>query len=226
MAQKNIIANYFNIFLWGIASFIIYLASLYLAESIVLTTFDYKTEVLKKENLSYSVVTFFIAISTALIIRQIVTESENSLIILIMLWLLAMVIFGLSARVFHYFSKQVLAQDIYQKILGAPLSFSGYILGISIIIMTSFQQEHYDIKSYSLRIILKILLSFLIFPLFIKGLKKLFRMNDHLEYSESSPNANISTAKGIFEGGLFLSAALLTLLIVFNVQFSGLISFR
>lgn len=212
----------FHMIFWGSISFLIYLISLYIIESIVLYKFEYIDEVAKKENLSFSIVSFSNAIAVAIIIKQLLMESEDSILILILLWLFSMVIFGFANKSYQYFSRFNLSKHIVQKEIGASLSFSGFSLGISLLISEAFHISHYDIQSYFIRVILRILLCLIIAPLIYKGIKFVFNFSHitHQEVFESETAQKNYLGYGIYEGALFLIVSLFTNMIANQITFS------
>ncbi|MCB9092818.1 MAG: hypothetical protein H6621_04155 [Halobacteriovoraceae bacterium] len=214
----------FHIFTMGIITICLYLISVYLAESIILYKFDYVDEILKRENYSYSIISFTINICIALLIRQILSESENSLVILSMLWLYSIVIFGFSTKLFEFYSHYSFNKQLIQQNLGLSFSYSGYILGNTILISMAFDQDHYDIKSYSLRVILKLLLSAIILPLFVMILYKIFAIKrdkkSFYKLLDSDPKASIGI--GLLEGTVYIGSALLTSMITHKINFGGI----
>ena len=166
--NTGIFVSLFHFFVWGILSFSIYLISIYLTESISLYNFTYTDEVLKRKNMSYAIVSFSIAVCIAILIRKVVIESEFSIILLVMFWLYALVLFGLCIKMYRFSSRLKFNQLMIQKNLGLAFSFSGYLFGINTIILTAFNQEHLDIKRYAVQVTLSVLLSLIIFPIFQK----------------------------------------------------------
>ena len=94
----------FHFITWGFLNSIIYLISIYLMESIILYHFEYKDEVLKKKNIVFGVVSMTHAISLSFVIREIIKQSENSFIILLILWLMSIVILGFTGKYFSFIS--------------------------------------------------------------------------------------------------------------------------
>ena len=110
-----------------------------------------------------------------------------------------------------------------QKNLGLAFSFSGYLFGINTIILTAFNQEHLDIKRYAVQVTLSVLLSLIIFPIFQKGIKFIFKVQEDLIGKDKNYSTfdveNPEIGYGVYEGIIFYSSALLTSVIVGQVQF-------
>lgn len=221
--NTGVFVSLFHFFVWGILSFSIYLLSIYLTESISLYNFTYTDEILKRKNMSYAVVSFSIAVCIATLVRKVVIESEFSIILLVMFWLYALVLFGLCIKMYRFASRLKFNQLMIQKNLGLAFSFSGYLFGINTIILTAFNQEHLDIKRYAVQVTLSVLLSLIIFPIFQKGIKFIFKIQEDLSSQESNYQVNeVETPEigyGIYEGIVFYSSALLTSVIIGQVQF-------
>lgn len=224
---SGVILSIFHFLLWGTIAVVLYLASLYIIESIVLYNFDYADEILKRKNMSYAVVSFCHSIVIAYLTRTVLIEAENSLIILIVLWLYMMVIAGFSVKYYHFITKLSFNRMMIQKNLAISFSYIGYSLGAAFIISSCFDQEHYDITIYCIQVLLKTVLSLIIFPLFKRGIQRIFpiksggddRSMTHIESDHQS------LGYGFYEGCLFLSAAILTTMIVNKIQFGTIYPF-
>ena len=211
----------FHFFVWGILSFCLYLISIWMLDSIILYNFEYKDEVLKKKNYSYGVISFALSICLALILRTVIKESESSLVILFILWFFSLTLFGLSNKLYKYVSKLNFNSLMIQKSMGLSISYSGFILGAAIIIISSFDHDHTNLINYLVQILLKIILGAFIFPIFKFGINYAFKIQvdkeikDHSEYD----------GYGIYEGCSFLMAAILCSVIVEQIHFGTIYPF-
>ena len=88
----------FHFAVWGTIAIVLYLLSLYIIESIVFYNFDYTDEILKRKNMSYAIISFCHAIVIAFLSRTVMIEAENSIVILLVLWLYMLVIVGFSIK--------------------------------------------------------------------------------------------------------------------------------
>ncbi len=211
----------FHFAVWGALAIILYLLSLYIIESIVFYNFDYTDEILKRKNMSYAVISFCHAIVIAYLTRTVMMEAENSLVILMVLWLYMLVIVGFSVKYFTFISKLTFNRLMIQKNLSLCFSYAGFSLGAGLIIAACFDQEHYDITVYCIQVLLKIILSLLIFPIFKKSLMKIFpvKMGEDRGH-EGTFELNVqSLGYGFYEGCVFIAGALLTTMIVNRIQF-------
>ncbi len=224
--SSGIFLSLFHFFTWGTLSYVIYIISIYLIESIVLYKFEYFDEIQKRKNLSYSIISFTQAISLAFVVRSIVQESEGSIIILVMLWLFALVLFGFATKLYPLVSQFSFNKMLIRKSTSLAISYSGFILGCTIIIVTAFDQEHFDIKSYGLQVILRILLSVIFYPLFRKGILLIYRIEAGKDFKPSlNKELEVPLGYGVYEGGTFLTTALLTSIIVGRIQFGTIYPF-
>jgi uncharacterized membrane protein YjfL (UPF0719 family) len=217
-----------QLFIWGTLNSVIYLISIFFTESIILYQFDYVDEVLKRKNFSYSIISFTISITLAILIKRIIDESENSIVIFVMLWLFALVLFGLLTKSYRILSRLSFNKHIVQKEIGVALSYSGFLFGLAIIISMAFDQEHYDIKSYALRIIMKLILALLFLPFFYYSIVKIFRIKITHKTDLQDDVQNDSSfllSYGLLEGALFFSTAILTTLIVYKINFVDFASY-
>jgi uncharacterized membrane protein YjfL (UPF0719 family) len=223
--SSGIFLSLFHFAVWGSIAIILYLLSLYIIESIVFYNFDYTDEILKRKNMSYAFISFCHAIVIAFLTRTIMMEAENSLVILLVLWLYMLVIVGFSVKYYTFISKLTFNRLLIQKNLSLCFSYGGFSLGAGLIIASCFDQEHYDITVYCIQVLLKTVLSLIIFPLFKKGLVKIFpiRMGDERGSQVETEMQNIGY--GFYEGSLFISGAILTTMIVNRIQFGTIYPF-
>ena len=220
---QGILLSTVHFFVWGSISIGLYLLSIYLIESIVLYNFEYQDEVLKRRNMAYSMVSFSNSIGLAYIIRTILTESESSIVILLILWLFALVIFGFATKLYKVISKLAFNKLMIQKSMGLALSYSGFILGCTIIITTCFDQEHHDITTYIFEVITKTLLGLLVFPLFRFGIIQIFRIQDDIEEQANNDIPNLGY--GVYECCVYLACSLLTSIIIGQIHFGTIYPF-
>ena len=217
--KNGILFSLVDFFVIGTTAIFLYLLSIYIMESITLFNFDYSDEVLKRQNLSYSVLSFSLSISLALVLSSILTEAGNSIISLLFMWMFAIVILGFAVKSYKFTTKLNLNRLVIQKNLSTAFSFSGYCFGFSLIISSSFNQKAEGIQSYTILVLLKILLSGIIFPIFKKGLIYSFNLKDDLEKKDNMDD--ISWGYGIFEGCLFLTSCFLTSIITGQIKFGS-----
>jgi uncharacterized membrane protein YjfL (UPF0719 family) len=224
---SGVILSIFHFAVWGTIAVVFYLLSLYIMESIVFYNFDYTDEVLKRKNMCYAFISFCHAIVVAYLSRTVMMEAENSLVILIVLWLYMLVIVGFSVKYYAFISKLSINSLIIQKNLSLCFSYGGFILGAGFIIASCFDQEHYDITVYCIQVLLKTILSLLIFPLFKKGLVKIFpiKLGDDRGNENQIDLDKQSIGYGIYEGAIFLAGAILTTMIVHRIQFGTIYPF-
>lgn len=217
----------FHFGVWGTIAIVLYLLSLYIIESIVFYNFDYTDEILKRKNMSYAFISFCHAIVIAYLTRTVMIEAENSIVILLVLWLLMLVIVGFSVKYFTFISKLSFNRLMIQKNLSLCFSYGGFALGAGFIIASCFDQDHYDITVYCIQVLLKTVLSLIIFPIFKKGLVRIFPVNIGNEKgNDGQIDTNMqSLGYGMYEGCLFISGAILTTMIVNRIQFGTIYPF-
>jgi uncharacterized membrane protein YjfL (UPF0719 family) len=217
----------FHFAVWGTIAIVLYLLSLYIVESIVFYNFDYTDEILKRKNMSYAIISFCHALVIAFLTRTVMIEAENSLIILLVLWLYMLVIVGFSVKYYTFISKLSFNRLLIQKNLSLCFSYGGFSLGAGFIIASCFDQEHYDITVYCIQVLLKTILSLIIFPIFKKGLVRIFpiKLGEDRDLEGQIDNDMQSIGYGFFEGCVFISAAILTTMIVNRIQFGTIYPF-
>lgn len=217
----------FHFAVWGSIAIVLYLVSLYIIESIVFYNFDYTDEILKRQNMSYAVISFCHSVVIAYLTRTVMNEAENSLVILLVLWLLMLVISGISVKYFTYISKISFNSLMIQKNLSLCFSYGGFTLGAGIIIASCFDQEHYDITIYCIQVLLKTILSLIIFPIFKKGLVYIFpvKLGESGGHEGQIEADRLSYGYGFYEGSVFIAGAILTTMIVNRIQFGTIYPF-
>lgn len=217
----------FHFAVWGTIAIVLYLLSLYIVESVVFYNFDYTDEILKRKNMSYAFISFCHAIVIAYLTRTVMIEAENSLVILLVLWLYMLVIVGFSVKYYTFISKLSFNRLLIQKNLSLCFSYGGFTLGAGFVIASCFDQEHYDITVYVIQVLLKTILSLIIFPIFKKGLVKIFpiKLGEDRGLEGSVDNDMQSLGYGFFEGCVFISGAILTTMIVNRIQFGTIYPF-
>lgn len=214
----------FHFSVWGIIAIVLYLLSLYIFESIVFYNFDYTDEILKRKNMSYAVISFCHSIVIAYLTRTVMIEAENSIVILIVLWLYMLVVLGFAVKYYTLISRLTFNRLLVQNNLSLCFSYGGFIIGAALIIASCFDQEHYDITIYCIQVLLKATLSLIIFPIFKKGLFFIFPVK--LGESETQLDADRQNmGYGFYEGSVFIAAAILTTMIVNRIQFGTIYPF-
>ena len=212
----------FDFLVRAVIGFAIYLVSIFVIESIVLYNFEYHDEVIKRKNFPYALISLSHALGAAYVLKTILKVASSSMIMLVFLWLFALVLLGFATKTFPIMSKLSFNRLLIQKNLAVAISYMGFFWGWALIISSALNIELIDIKWYSIQVILKILLSLIILPLFIFGIKFLFKLQDDLEKAnkgESIDLNNVEVGYGIFEGVTFFTACFLTIVITGQVHF-------
>ena len=227
--SSGLTLSLFHFVVWGGLSIVLYLASIYLIESIVFYNFDYSDEILKRQNMSYGIISFCHSIIIAYLTKTVILESEDSIIILLVLWLYMLVIFGLSIKYYTFISKLSFNRLLINKNLSLSFSYGGFALGSGIIISSSFDQDHYDIVVYCIQVLLKTILALIIFPLFKKALVLIFPTTFETSGKNHKPehfdSKSQSIGYGIYEGCIFIAGAILTTMIINRIQFGTIYPF-
>ena len=215
----------FHFFVWSIIGFTFYLVSIYIMENIIFSNFDYKDEVLQKKNPAYGIISFVNAICLAFIIKAVFKESENSIVILVILWLFSLVLYGISTKFFKYICALHFDSLMIQKNIGLALAYSGFLFGNMVLLRSVFSHERLQIQSYLILVVLKTLLAILIMPLFRAGIHYVFKIeakeNQELDQDESTKHLG----QGIYIASVYLTTALLTSIIVSQIHFGTIYPF-
>ncbi|MCF8057654.1 MAG: hypothetical protein K9K67_00045 [Bacteriovoracaceae bacterium] len=214
-----------DFFIRAFSGFIVYLVSLYTIESIVLYNFDYHDEIVKRKSLAFSLIGFVHAIGIAFILKVVLRTSGSSLVVLLFLWLFSLVLVGFATKTFPLMSRLSFNRLLIQKNSAVAVSYFGFFIGWSFIIASALNTPLTNIKWYAIQVVLKILLSLIILPIFIKGLKVIFNLTDDLNTlvrdDGQQDNSNVELGYGVYEGVTFFTACFLTIVITGEVNFSN-----
>ena len=208
----------------AISTFIIYLGSLYVIESIVLYNFEYSDEVIKKNNLPYSIICFSHALGIAFNLKIIIRVASESLMILLFLWPLTMVLLGLASKTYSFISKLKFENLLINKNMGVSISYMGFFLGCSLVVASSLNNELTEIRAYTIQVVLKLLLSAIILPIFLYGLKYLFNLKDHISIIDNAGDketGDVDVNFGLHEGANFFTSCLLTVVVTGQIYFGS-----
>lgn len=212
-----------DFFIQAITACVLYLGSIYIQESIVLYNFEYQDEIPKRKNFAYALICFTHAIAIAYVLKTIISVADGSLINLAFLWLLSMVLMGFATKTYSIMSKLSFNRLLVQKNMALAVSYLGFTWGWTMLIAGSLNHELRDIKWYGIQVILKLILALIILPVFIKGLKLIFKMQDDLSMVESiegkMEHDEVEFGYGVFEGAVYFTAAFLTTVITGNIIF-------
>lgn len=212
-----------DFFIRAFAGFIVYLVSLYTVESIVLYNFDYHDEVVKRRNLAFSLIGMAHAIGISFILKVILGTAGSSLVVLVFLWLFALVLVGFATKTFPIMSRLSFNRLLIQKNMAVSVSYFGFFIGWSLIIASALNSQLTQIKWYAIQVVLKILLSLIVLPIFIKGIKIIFNLSDDLNLlvkdENLQDNSNVELGYGVYEGAIFFTSCFLTIVITGKINF-------
>lgn len=211
-----------DFFIQGTFVSVLFLASLYIIESIVLYNFEYHDEIIKRRNMAYATISFGMTLSVAYILKTILQIAEESVIILFFLWLFAVVLIGFSTKTYTLISKLQFSRLVIQKNMGVALSYTGFIWGWTLIICSSLDHELRDILSFAVHLLLNIMLSMIIFPLFYKGLLLIFKIQEDYDpnsFENKKESGDNEIGYGMFNGTITLTSCFLTTIITGQIDF-------
>ena len=205
--------------------FIMFLLSLYIIESVVLFNFEYNDEIIKRKNFSYAIIGLSHSIAIAFMLKTIILISKHNLILMLIIWLFSMVILSFAVKTFSIISKLSFNKLLIQKNAAVAYSYAGFILGWALIISSSINSEIIKLEWYGVQVILKLILSIIIFPIFKQGLIYIFKVqsdNQNKGITESDKYNDLpDMGYGIYEGAIFLSSCLLTSIITGKIYFGN-----
>lgn len=220
--NDGILLALFDFFVRSSLAFIFYLTSLYVLESIVLGNFEYSTEVLKNKNMPYSIITMAHSIGMAFLINKVLQISGNSIILMLILWLFSLILIAVSFKAFPLVCNLPFNRLIIQKNNAIAFAYLGVFWGWVVIIHSAFSQDLKDIRWYSVLFILKILLSLIILPIFLRALRKIFNIEiKNILDTDDDQIENFEVGSGIFHGVIFTTASYLTSIITGQIYFGS-----
>lgn len=199
--------------------FAFYLLSIFVIESITLHNFEYSDEILKNKNMAYALVCATHSIGLAFVLNTVLEVSGDSIVMVIFLWLFCMVLMGLATKTFPLLSKISFNRPMIQKNTAVAFSYMGIFWGWTMIIASSLNHELNDLKNYIIRVILKILLSLIILPLFKKGIILVFNIQESESGVAGDSQGELSLGQGLCEGVIFATICYLTSIITGRIHF-------
>ncbi len=220
--NDGILLALFDFLIRATLAFVFYLTSLYILESIVLGNFEYSTEILKNKNMPYAIITLTHSLGMAFLINKVLQVAGNSIVLMLIFWLFSLILVALSFKAFPLVCKLPFNSLIIQKNNTIAFAYLGIFWGWVVIIHSAFGQELKDIRWYSVLFILKILLSLIILPIFLKLLHFIFNIETkNIFGAEDDPSNNIDIGQGIFHGVIFITACYLTSVITGQIYFGN-----
>ena len=210
-----------DIFFQSSLSFCLFLVSIYILESITLFNFDYNDEIQKRQNTCYAFVCFSQTIALAFIMKIVLSATKGQLVLMVCLWLFSMVLIGFATKIYKWISPLSFNKLMIQKDLTLAFSYSGFIIGIAIIIVSAFSQNIDSLQGYTVQVLLNIIKAVIVFPIFFKGIRLVFKVQE-LKYSSANPVPFHTYGYGVYEGILFLSTSILTSIVVNQITFGGM----
>ena len=134
-----------------------------------------------------------------------------------------MVLIGFASKTFPLMSKMSFNRQLIQKSIPLSFSYLGFFWGWVLIITSALDHKLINIKWYGIQVVLKILLSLIVLPIFTKGLKLIFRIYDEKDDKNAQDHSDevdqVDLGYGVYEGSLFFTSCFLTIVITNRVFF-------
>ena len=214
-----------DFFLFATFVSILYLLSIYIIESIVLYNFEYQDEIIKRKNYSFAIVSFAHATGLAYTFKYCLLAAKESIVVFFFIWLFSMVILGFATKTFSMVSKLPFNRLMVQKNLSVAFSYLGFYWGWSILLSSALNAEISELKWYTIKVLLGLVLSLIILPFFQYGLVFLYKIQEQLNTQNDSEKNNNGIEQdighGIYEGAVFFTSSFLTTVITSNLQFGN-----
>jgi hypothetical protein len=136
------------------------------------------------------------------------------------MWCFTIVLLGFAVKSYSTVSKLSLNYLLSQKSYAVGFSYFGFFLAWIIIVSSALNQPIVDIKDYGISLILRIILSLLMLPIFKGIIPYIFQIQDDLEINTTVGKLQLpSFGVGIYEGVLFMTSAFMTTLVTSNIVF-------
>jgi uncharacterized membrane protein YjfL (UPF0719 family) len=217
--QDDFLSLVVHLSTWSLLALALFISSIFFVENTILNHFDYKNEILKKENYAYAIISGSLSICFALAINFVIKNADFSIPIVIILWFLTLIYLGVSSKIFTALTSFHFFKDILSKNLGASISFAGFMLGSSLILFMCLDQEYVEFGEYFIQMASDLTLCLFFAPIFYLCLKRIYLRNNHyttMLYIKDGP-FQLHLVAGLTEGTLFLASSILTILTVFNL---------
>jgi hypothetical protein len=214
----NLYMGVFHLVFWILVDIVFYLLALYILELVILHAFQYQQEILKRRNLCYAIINATIALCLAVLIRNIVTIADYSIPFMIILWLFMVVVFGLLAKQYHLVSRFSFSKSVFSQDVGVVFSYVGFLISTTLIVYYSFSQTQKSVGNFIISTLTHLLLCGILLPLFFYGIQKVFLMTQKMTIPIYQQEKNLQYGVGLTEAMLYLSAALLTVIVVFGAN--------
>ncbi len=204
---------------WSIINFSLFLGSLYFLENSILNNFDFRNEILKKENYAYAIVSASLSLCFALSISFVVKNADFSIPIVTILWFLSLIFIGINSKIYSSLTRFQFTKDILSKNLGTAISFSGFIFGTTLILFMCFNQEYVEFSDYFIQITSDLALCLIFLPIFYLALRLIYLKNNNftLMLYVKDASFNLHLGAGLTEATLFITSSILTTLTVFHL---------
>ncbi len=206
----------------AILLFGLFLASLYILDSITLYNFEFDVEILSKKNYSYALISASNSIAVAFLLKNISLISFDSIINLIFIWLFSIMLIGFSIKLFPYVFNQSLNRHVVQKNLSISLTYMGFILGNSLAITSCFPKIQLSLEWYSIHIITSALLLIMVISFIFFAMKKTLRIKqdykgDLIEETDVEPEVG----NGVYNGISYFTACYVAIIVINHIQFGS-----
>ena len=218
----NLLMGVFHFVFWVLVDIVFYLLALYILELVVLHAFQYQQEILKRKNLCYAIINASISICLALLVRNIVKIADYSIPFMIILWLFVVVVFGLLVKQYHLISRFSFSKSVFAQDYGVAISYVGFLTANTIIIYYSFSQTQKSVGNFITSTLTHLLLCGILLPIFFYGVQKIFLATQKMTLPLYIQDKELQYNLGLTEAMLFLSSALLTIIVVFGANLYGL----
>ena len=132
-----------------------------------------------------------------------------------------MVLLGGAVRSYPQLSKLSFNKLLIQKDLSLAFSYSGFILGITVIMIASFSMNILSWQEYTVQVSLNIIKACLVFPIFRFAIRYVFRIKDPTLNMKEVNTQLLNMGYGIYEGVNFFTACFLTSVIIKRLEFGS-----
>lgn len=212
--HPDLISNLMHFISWSAISVATYFASIYILEGIILHPFDYFDEIHNKKNYAYVLISSTLSICTAILIKTTIAQTGFYFLLSSVTYAFLFVAFMVLLKLYSFTSIFHLKNYIAKKDLSVALSYSGYIVAITILCVFAQEDSSASYQIHLLTILSKLIWAIILFPLFKLGIVYIFKVQAIQDKDPKAGNVYPKLGYGIFEGATFCMSSIFTSLLM------------
>jgi hypothetical protein len=133
-----------------------------------------------------------------------------------------MVLVGFSIKLYPFIFNQSLNRHVVQKNLSVAITYLGFIIGNTLVVLAAFPNKQLSFEWYSIYVFTSLLLLVLMTALIFWGLKRVFRVNeDYVGDLVEDTNKEPEVGHGIHNAILYFCSSYLAIIITSKITFGS-----